>query len=348
MLENLKIKIAEIEKSSSTLLNNINSKENLAKIKTQFLGKKGEISELYKILKDLSIDEKKEAGKLIQHLESNIEKRIIEIEEIFNKKEQEAILQNEWIDVTLPSSFYRDRPLFNGHLSPISSFIHKIQDIFLSLGFTVADGPQLENEYYNFTALNIPENHPARDVQDTFWMTNGLLLRTHTSPIEIRMMQKLPVPLKLIAPGRVFRNESTDASHENTFYQIEGLMVDKDISVANLTYFMKILLSELFETDVKVRLRPGYFPFVEPGFELDFECLICHGKGCPVCKHVGWVELVGCGLSHPEVLKEGGIDPEKYSAFAFGLGLNRLVMMKLAIDDIRWFESGDLRFFYQF
>ncbi len=348
MLENLKIKIAEIEKSSSTLLNNINSKENLAKIKTQFLGKKGEISELYKILKDLSIDEKKEAGKLIQYLESNIEKRIIEIEEIFNKKEQEAILQNEWIDVTLPSSFYRDRPLFNGHLSPISSFIHKIQDIFLSLGFTVADGPQLENEYYNFTALNIPENHPARDVQDTFWMTNGLLLRTHTSPIEIRMMQKLPVPLKLIAPGRVFRNESTDASHENTFYQIEGLMVDKDISVANLTYFMKILLSELFETDVKVRLRPGYFPFVEPGFELDFECLICHGKGCPVCKHVGWVELVGCGLSHPEVLKEGGIDPEKYSAFAFGLGLNRLVMMKLAIDDIRWFESGDLRFFYQF
>lgn len=348
MLENLKIKITEIENSSSTLLNNINSKENLAKIKAQFLGKKGEISELYKILKDLSIDEKKEAGRLIQYLESNIEKKIIEIEEIFNKKEQEAILQNEWIDVTLPSNFYKDRPFFNGHLSPISSFIHKIQDIFLSLGFTVADGPQLENEYYNFTALNIPENHPARDVQDTFWMTNGLLLRTHTSPIEIRMMQKLPVPLKLIAPGRVFRNESTDASHENTFYQIEGLMVDKDISVANLTYFMKILLSELFETDVKVRLRPGYFPFVEPGFELDFECLICHGKGCPVCKHVGWVELVGCGLSHPEVLKEGGIDPEKYSAFAFGLGLNRLVMMKLAIDDIRWFESGDLRFFYQF
>ncbi|HPC38692.1 MAG TPA: phenylalanine--tRNA ligase subunit alpha [Exilispira sp.] len=348
MLENLKIKISEIEKSSNLLLSNVNSKEILNKIKTQYLGKKGEISELYKILKDLSIEEKKIAGQLIQSLESKIKEQIEKIEQDFYKKEQETILQNEWLDITIPSDYFKTRPLFKGHLSPISSFIHKIQDIFLSMGFTIADGPQLENDYYNFTALNIPENHPARDLQDTFWMTNGMLLRTHTSPIEIRMMQKLPVPLKLIAPGRVFRNEATDASHENTFYQIEGLMIDRDISVANLTYFMKIMLSELFETDVKVRLRPGYFPFVEPGFELDFECLICHGKGCPVCKHVGWVELVGCGLSHPEVLKEGGVDPEKWSAFAFGLGLNRLVMMKLAIDDIRWFESGDLRFFYQF
>jgi phenylalanyl-tRNA synthetase alpha chain len=348
MLENLKSKISQIENSFNLILNEINSKEMINKAKVQFLGKKGEIAELYKILKDLSIEEKKIAGQLIQSLERNIEEKIVKIEDQLNNKEFEKILQNEWIDVTLPSEFFKNRPLFTGHLSPISSFIHKIQDIFLSLGFTIADGPQLENEYYNFTALNIPENHPARDLQDTFWMTNGLLLRTHTSPIEVRMMQKLSAPLKLIAPGRVFRNEATDASHENTFYQIEGLMIDKDISVSNLTYFTKIMLSELFETDVKVRLRPGYFPFVEPGFELDFECLICHGKGCPVCKHVGWVELVGCGLSHPEVLKEGGIDPEKWSAFAFGLGLNRLVMMKYAVDDIRWFESGDLRFLYQF
>lgn len=348
MLEKLKSNILRIESNAFLQIDNVKNKEDLNKIKTQFLGKKGEITDLYKILKELSIEEKKIAGQLIQTLEKKLEDRIKEIENIFIKEEKNAILQNEWIDVTIPSNYFKNRPNFTGHLTPISSFIHKIQDIFLSMGFTIADGPQLENEYYNFTALNIPENHPARDVQDTFWMTNGMLLRTHTSPIEIRMMHKLSVPLKLIAPGRVFRNESTDASHENTFYQIEGLMIDKDISVANLTYFMKIMLSELFEADVKVRLRPGYFPFVEPGFELDFECLICHGKGCPVCKNVGWVELVGCGLSHPEVLKEGGVDPEKYSAFAFGLGLNRLVMMKLAIDDIRWFESGDLRFLNQF
>lgn len=348
MLEKLKNEIKVIEKNFNDSIFEVNSIESLNKVKSNFLGKKGSIAELYKILKDLNVEEKKIAGQLIQTLEKSIEKSIKEKEEEFLKKQQQIILQNEWLDVTLPADFYKTRPYFKGHISPISSFIHKIQDIFLSMGFTIADGPQLENEYYNFTALNIPENHPARDVQDTFWMTNGLLLRTHTSPIEIRMMQKLPVPLKLIAPGRVFRNEATDASHENTFYQIEGLMIDKDISVANLTYFMKIMLSQVFETEVNVRLRPGYFPFVEPGFELDFECLICHGKGCPVCKHVGWVELVGCGLSHPEVLKEGGIDPEKWSAFAFGLGLNRLVMMKLAIDDIRWFESGDLRFLYQF
>ncbi len=348
MLEKLKLKIDQISKSALLALNDVKSKEELSKIKIQYLGKKGEISEAYKMLKDLTLEGKKIAGQLIQNLEHTIEEKLDEYENNFIKEEQEKILKNEWIDVTLPSNFIKNRPLFKGHISPISSFMHQIQDIFLSLGFTLADGPQLENEYYNFTALNIPENHPARDVQDTFWMTNGLLLRTHTSPIEIRMMQKLDVPLKLIAPGRVFRNESTDASHENTFYQIEGLMIDKDISVANLIYFMKIMLSKLFETDVKVRLRPGYFPFVEPGFELDFECLICHGKGCPVCKHSGWVEFVGCGLSHPEVLKEGGVNPEKYSAFAFGLGLNRLIMMKLGIDDIRWFESGDLRFFYQF
>ncbi|HNV43355.1 MAG TPA: phenylalanine--tRNA ligase subunit alpha, partial [Exilispira sp.] len=190
--------------------------------------------------------------------------------------------------------------------------------------------------------------HPARDMQDTFWMTNGLLLRTHTSCIQARMIQKLKPPFRLIAPGRVFRNEATDASHENTFYQIEGFMVDKNISVANLIYFMKLLLSEIFEKEVTIRLRPGYFPFVEPGFELDIQCLICHGKGCPVCKQVGWVELVPCGLVHPEVLKEGGVNPDVYSGFAFGLGLNRLAMMKLAIDDIRWFESGDLRFANQF
>ena len=216
------------------------------------------------------------------------------------------------------------------------------------MGFQVLDGPEPETDYYNFEALNIPPHHPARDMQDTFWTEDGNLLRTHTSAIQVRGMEKMEPPFKVIGPGRVFRYESTDASHENTFYQVEGMMVDRDISVSNLIYVMKKLLSEIFQRDVHVRLRPGYFPFVEPGFELDINCLICGGSGCSVCKQSGWVELLPCGLVHPNVLKHGGIDPEKWSGFAFGLGLNRLIMMKYGINDIRHFLSGDIRFVKQF
>ncbi|HQJ40554.1 MAG TPA: phenylalanine--tRNA ligase subunit alpha [Exilispira sp.] len=344
----LQNEIEQIKSSFQNMLKDAKDRDGLQRLRTSFLSKKGEVGRLYQQLRDLSSEEKKIAGKNIQQLESFIEESIKKEENDLENFEKEEILKNEWMDVTLPSDLFNKRPVFDGHLSPISIFNNKIQDIFLSLGFTIADGPQVENEYFNFTALNIPETHPARDMQDTFWMTNGLLLRTHTSCIQARMIQKLKPPFRLIAPGRVFRNEATDASHENTFYQIEGFMVDKNISVANLIYFMKLLLSEIFEKEITIRLRPGYFPFVEPGFELDIQCLICHGKGCPVCKQVGWVELVPCGLVHPEVLKEGGVNPDVYSGFAFGLGLNRLAMMKLSIDDIRWFESGDLRFANQF
>ena len=209
-------------------------------------------------------------------------------------------------------------------------------------------GPEVESEYNNFDALNIPPDHPARDMQDTFWLEGGHLLRTHTSPVQVRGMRKLGPPLRMIAPGRVFRNEEVDASHEHTFYQLEGMMVDREVSVANLIYFMKTLLSAVFKREVTVRLRPGYFPFVEPGFELDIQCLICGGPGCPVCKQSGWVELLPCGLVHPNVLRMGGIDPEQWNGFAFGLGLTRLVMMRYAIDDIRLLQSGDLRFISQF
>ena len=201
---------------------------------------------------------------------------------------------------------------------------------------------------HNFDALNIPADHPARDMQDTFWLDGGYLLRTHTSPVQVRGMEKLGPPLRMIAPGRVFRNESVDASHEHTFYQLEGMMIDRDVSVGNLIYFMKTLLTAIFKREVTVRLRPGFFPFVEPGFELDIRCLICGGDGCPVCKHSGWVELLPCGLVNPHVLRMSGIDPAEWNGFAFGLGLTRLVMMRYAIDDIRWLQSGDLRFLRQF
>ena len=211
------------------------------------------------------------------------------------------------------------------------------------MGFTVEDGNEVETEYNNFEAVNVPKYHPARDMQDTYWLENGQLLKTQTSAAQNRIMKKYGAPLKAIFPGRCFRNESVDASHENTFFQLEGMMIDENISVANLIYFMKTTLSEIFKKDLKVRLRPGFFPFVEPGFELDVSCMYCNGKGCKVCKHGGWIELCPCGLIHPNVLEMGGIDPEKYSGFAFGLGLSRLAMMKYGINDLRYLNSGDLR-----
>src|ERR1035438_76262 len=211
----------------------------------------------------------------------------------------------------------------------------------------VLDGPEVETEYYNFDALNIPRDHPARDMQDTFWLDGGNLLRTHTSPVQARGMERLGPPLRMIGPCRVFRNESVDASHEHTFYQIEGMMIDRDVSVAHLIYFMKTMLTAIFQREVTVRLRPGFFPFVEPGFELDIQCLICGGHGCAVCKHSGWVELLPCGLVNPNVLRQSGIDPDQWGGFAFGLGLTRLVMMRYGIDDIRHLQGGDLRFLEQ-
>ncbi|HSM76252.1 MAG TPA: phenylalanine--tRNA ligase subunit alpha, partial [Bryobacteraceae bacterium] len=252
-------------------------------------------------------------------------------------------LDAEWLDLTLPAPGARP-----GSLHPVTQIQMEIEDLFVSLGFSVLDGPEVETEFHNFDALNIPAHHTARDMQDTFWLEGGLLLRTHTSPVQIRGMERLGPPLRMIAPGRVFRNEEVDASHEHTFYQLEGMMIDREVSVAHLLYFMKTLLSEVFRRDITVRLRPGYFPFVEPGFELDIQCLICGGPGCPVCKQSGWVELLPCGLVHPNVLRLSGVNPDEWNGFAFGLGLTRLAMMRYGIDDIRLLQGGDLRFLTQF
>lgn len=322
----------------------INLQENLRTLRIKYLGRKGELSQILRNLKDLGVEEKKEFGALANSIKE-------ELESVFKDKEDLVLGEKKGTyDISLPG-----REIKTGHLHPLTLIQRDLEDIFKSLGFSILEGPELESDYYNFEALNIDKHHPARDMQDTFyvdWDKNNkeekLVMRTHTSPVQIRAMQTYGAPLKAIVPGRVFRNEAMDASHEHTFYQLEGLMIDKDISITNMIALMKELLKGIFEKEVPVRIRPGFFPFVEPGIELDISCQICDGKGCSVCKQSGWLELFPAGMVHPNVLKAGGIDSKKYSGFAFGLGLTRLVMMKYRINDIRLFNSGDLRFLEQF
>ncbi len=317
--------------------------EKLEALRVRYLGRKGELSQISRQMGKLAPEERARIGRLLNTVKNDLERLLDERKRRFEEEALRARLEGEWVDLTLPAP--GPRP---GSLHPVTQIQAEIEDLFVSLGFTVLSGPEVETEYNNFDALNIPPEHPARDVQDTFWVEGGNLLRTHTSPVQVRGMERLGPPLRMIAPGRVFRNEEVDASHEHTFYQLEGMMVDRDVSIGHLIYFMKTLLSAIFHRDVTVRLRPGYFPFVEPGFELDVRCLICGGKGCPVCKQSGWLELLPCGLVHPNVLRMSGIDPEEWNGFAFGLGLTRLVMMRYGIDDIRLLQSGDLRFLTQF
>ncbi len=319
------------------------SDDDLKDVHSAYLGKKGLIKGFFGQMSQLSPDEKKQVAQVVNTTRAAIENAMKARETALKADRFSDIDTREWLDVTAPGLTQQ-----RGHLHPLTQIQYEIEDIFRSMGFQVFDGPQLEDDYHNFEALNIPKDHPARDMQDTFWLDNGRLLRTHTSSVQIRAMKNATPPLRGISPGRVFRYEATDASHENTFYQVEGLMIDKDISVANLIYVMRSLLREIFKKDVEVRLRPGFFPFVEPGFELDISCLICNGDGCAVCKHEGWVELLPCGAVHPNVLKACNIDPNEYTGFAFGLGLNRLVMMRYGIDDIRHFQSGNLKFLEQF
>lgn len=344
MLENLE----QIRDKFSEKLSAVNSNEELEKLRVAFLGKKGLVTEELKNLRNLSDEEKKVAGKEINLLKNEIEQAIVEYQKTLEEREyQREIESAEKYDYSIPS----EKAV--GTLHPITIVQKQIEDIFKTMGFIVEDGLEIQTEYNNFEAVNIPKNHPARDMQDTYYLENGQLLKTHTSAAQNTIMRKYGAPkpgetLKVLFPGRCFRNENIDASHENTFFQLEGMMIGEDISISNLIYFMKVLLTEVFERDVKVRLRPGFFPFVEPGFELDINCAICGGSGCPTCKHSGWLELLPCGMIHPNVLSMGGIDPEKYTGFAFGLGLTRLAMMKYNIKDIRLFNSGNLKQLRQF
>ncbi|MBN1496962.1 MAG: phenylalanine--tRNA ligase subunit alpha [Spirochaetes bacterium] len=321
--------------------------DTIEEIRIKYLGRKGALTLILRSLGNIPPEERARMGKLSNQYKNEIETAIETRTDELTREGADSLIRGQWIDVTLDCVPPVPREGL-GRLHPISRIQYEIEDIFTSMGFEIHDGPETETDHYNFEALNIPKHHPARDMQDTFWTEDGNLLRTHTSAIQVRAMEKVKPPFRVVGPGRVFRYESTDASHENTFYQVEGMMVDREITVAHLIYVMKELLKEIFQRDVSVRLRPGYFPFVEPGFELDINCLICGGNGCSVCKQSGWVELLPCGLVHPNVLRMGGIDPGQWSGFAFGLGLNRLVMMKYGINDIRHFLSGDIRFLKQF
>lgn len=313
------------------------------KLRVEYLGKKGSVSNLMSELKSVPKEQKKEAGQIINDLKKFINEELVALQKRLEEKEEQAMVDAaESYDDSLPSSGE------SGSYHPITLVQRELEEIFLSMGFNVEDYVEIVDDYHCFEALNIPKHHPARDMQDTYYLSNGQLLKTHTSAAQNAIMKKYGAPLRAIFPGRCFRNESTDACHENTFFQMEGIMIDEDISISNLIYFMKTMLSEVFQKDINVRLRPGFFPFVEPGFELDIECLICGGEGCPSCKNSGWLELCPCGMIHPNVLRHGGIDSEKYTGFAFGLGLTRLAMMKYGIKDIRTFNSGSLKALKQF
>lgn len=326
-----------LKKELEEKLNECQKEADVLNIKANYVGKKSRIAEILGSLKDMSVEEKRKYGSLINN----------------TKKEMEEMTSARIISLESKSNIAFDDSLeFNvpvGSLHPVTIVAKEITDILKKMGFTVVSGPEMETEYYNFEALNVPKDHPARDMQDTYYLDNGMVLRTQTSDNQIHAMENYGAPLRICAPGRTFRNEDLDANHENTFFQIEGMVIDEDVSIENLMYIMQELLKSIFKKDdLKVRLRPGFFPFTEPSYEMDMSCLICGGKGCPTCKNAGWIELIGCGMVHPNVLRAGGIDPDKYRGFAFGIGLTRLAMMKYKISDIRPLNSGDIRYLSNF
>lgn len=311
-----------------------------------FSRKNGKLSELMKGLKDLAAEARKDAGAMLNNVKAELENLLEEKKHEFEKEKMSGIADKEKIDVTQPLLMEQSM----GHLHPNTLIQYSLEDLFTSMGFMVWDGPELESDYYNFTALNIPETHPARDMQDTFYIKghNDWVMRTHTSSFQVRAMQKFGVPLRLIVPGRVFRNESTDPRHEHTFYQLEGVVVDKNITFSHMKGVLETVAQHLYGEETQVRLRPKFYPFVEPGVNGEVTCFLCKGQGCRVCKHTGWLEVFGAGMVHPNVLKEGGVDSNEYQGFAFGFGLSRLVMLKYGIEDVRHLQSGDLRFLQQF
>ncbi len=348
----MKTELKSLEERAKKDISLSKNEQDLEAVYKKYLDKKGELSLIFQKMGELNAKEKAEAG-----AEANKLKKII-LEAIEDKKKENFQKEDgeekfRWFDVTLPG----EKPDI-GHLHPLTQSINRAKEIFEGMGFSVAEGPELEDEWHNFDALNFPEDHPAREMQDTLFVKqenreklfNGekMLMRTHTSPVQIRHMMTNKPPFRIVVPGRVFRNEATDASHEVNFYQIEGLMIDKEISVANFKGVVEEFCRSFYEKEVKIRLRPSFFPFTEPSFEVDMGCSTCDGKGCSVCSQTGWLEIMGAGMVHPNVLINSGVDPKKWQGFAFGMGWDRIVMMKYKIDDVRLFYGGDLRFLKQF
>ncbi len=332
-----------IRKAALEEIKAVDSLSALDALRVKYLGKKGEVTAILKQMGKLTPEERPVMGQLANEVRATIEEEIACVEATLKAQEKAKQLLNETIDVTMPGKKNEI-----GHKHPLSIVLDEVKDIFIGMGFRIATGPEVEWDYYNFEALNIPEGHPARDTQDTFYITEKMLLRTQTSPVQIRVMENQKPPIRVIAPGRVYRSDPVDATHSPVFHQIEGLVVDKNITMADLKGNLLALAKKLYGEDTKIRLRPHHFPFTEPSCEIDVSCFRCGGKGCPMCKGEGWIEILGAGMVHPKVLERGGIDPEEYSGFAFGMGLERLVMFRFSVDDLRLFYDNDKRFLEQF
>ena len=339
----MKKQLQEIHDRALETLKSVQQVKDLDEIKVKLLGKKGELTAILKGMKDLTNEERPIIGQLANEVRQDIESKIEEAKAKLAAMEMEHRLSKETIDVTMPGT---SAPC--GHNHPMSIVIDEITDIFIGMGYSVAEGPEIEKDYYNFEALNIPANHPAKDEQDTFYINGDILLRTQTSPVQVRTMEKGDLPIRVICPGTVYRADEVDATHSPIFHQLEGLVVDKGITMGDLKGALAVFAKELFGEDTKVRFRPHHFPFTEPSAEMDVTCFACGGKGCKVCKGEGYIELLGCGMVHPKVLKMSGIDPDVYSGFAFGMGLERVAMQRYGITDLRLLFENDMKFLKQF
>lgn len=338
----MKEKIALMLEKATALIESATSTEQLNEIKVSFLGKNGEVTELLKGMRQVAPEDRPKVGQMVNDLRVFIEDKLLVKTNEFKASELNARLQKEKIDVTLPS---KRRQM--GALSPLTLVKNELIDAFVGLGFSIYEGPEIETDKINFQMLNIPEDHPARDMQDTFYITDGILLRTHTSPGQVRVMTSQKPPIKVMCPGRVYRSDD-DATHSPIFHQIEGLVVDKNISLCDLKGSLEIILKKIFGENIKTRLRPSYFPFTEPSVEIDVSCFECGGKGCKLCKNTGWIEVLGAGMVNRKVLENCGLSPDEYTGYAFGIGLERIAMLKYHIPDIRMFYDSDIRFSKQF
>lgn len=339
----MKDKLEQIKVSAVDLIEKVGALGALEDLRVQYLGKKGELTAVLRNMKDLSAEERPVIGQLANIVREEIEKRLVLKKGLLEIASQNEKLQEEIIDITMPG-----KQLTYGHMHPLQQTLEHIQSIFLGMGYEIIDGREVETAYYNFDALNLGEEHPARDEQDTFYITSDMVLRTATSPVQVHTMETQELPIRMIAPGKVYRSDEVDATHSPVFHQIEGLVIDKHITFGDLKGVLAEFAKALFGDKVEVKFRPHYFPFTEPSAEVDVTCVMCGGKGCSVCKGTGWIEVLGCGMVHPKVLKMAGIDPDEYSGFAFGMGLERLTMLKYNINDLRLFYENDIRFLSQF
>ncbi len=339
----MKEQLQSIKASAQTEINEITSAEQLEAFRVKYLGKKGVLTDVLKGMGKLSAEERPVIGQLANEIRNFLEDIVSKMQTEIKAKELEEKIKSEKIDITMPGEKF-----VTGGRHPLTLVLDKLKDIFIGMGFSIVEGPEIELDYYNFEALNLPPDHPARDTQDTFYITDNVLLRTQTSPVQVRTMEQQKPPIRIIAPGRVFRSDSVDATHSPVFHQIEGLVVDKGVTMADLKGTLDTFCKKLYGEGIQSRFRPHHFPFTEPSAEMDISCPACHGKGCRVCKGEGWVEILGAGMVHPKVLKNCNIDPEVYSGFAFGIGLERVAMRQFDIDDLRLFYENDLRFLKQF